>query len=201
MVMRFAPERPQHDRYSVDHGFLDAATGEEVVTIGKVVNAFFKWEFNSCETLVRSGSVHPIDYANACPDVSLTSLHYYFPWAMTSLVKWSLFCTATGRTPRVDLDTRRWYDVADSGASYAEKLTAYRRMADDYFETDRYVEFVETQLTDLDAVAADYFGSADFDRLLVETVRSTFPAHEHDHFVAHYRGLVGAWVADAGRSG
>ena len=34
--------------------------------------------------------------------------------------------------------------------------------------------------------------------LLVETVRSTFPAHEHDKFVAHYRGLLGAWVSDAG---
>ena len=35
------------------------------------------------------------------------------------------------------------------------------------------------------------------DDLLVETVRSTFPAHEHDQFVAHYRGLLGAWVSDA----
>ncbi len=177
MVMKFAPDRPMHDRYSVRHDFLDAWTGEEVVTIGKVVNAFFKWEFNSCETLVRGSEVHPIDYANACPDVSLTSLHYYFPWAMTSLVKWSLFCTATGRTPRVDLDTRRWYDVADSDRSYEEKLAVYRTMAD------------------------DYFSSADFDRLLVETVHATFPAHEHEQFVAHYRGLVGAWVADAARTG
>ena len=200
MVMRFSPDRPQHDRYSVSHDFLDARTGEEVVTIGKVVNAFFKWEFNSCETLVRDGHVHPIDYANACPDVSLTSLHYYFPWAMTALVKWSLFCTATGRQPRVDLDTRRWYDVADAGGSYEDKLAAYRRMADDYFETERYDEFVATQLGDLDAVAHDYFSSGDFDRLLVETVQSTFPAHEHEQFVAHYRGLLGAWVQDAARA-
>ena len=28
------------------------------------------------------------------------------------------------------------------------------------------------------------------------TVRSTFPAHEHEHFVAHYRGLLGAWASD-----
>lgn len=197
MVMKFAPDRPQHDRYSVSHDFLDAATGEEVVTIGKVVNAFFTWEFNSCETLVRGGSVHPIDYANACPDVSLTSLHYYFPWAMTSLVKWSLFCTATGRTPRIDLDTRRWYEIADSDRSYGEKLGEYRRLADEYFEADRYAEFVQTRLGDLDAVAHEYFGSRDFDDLLVETVRATFPAHEHDQFVAHYRGLLGAWVSDA----
>ncbi len=120
---------------------------------------------------------------------------------MTSLAKWSLFCTATGRLPRVDLDTRRWYDVADGGGSYGEKLAAYRRMADDYFETERYTEFVTTQLGDLDAVAHDYFSSADFDRLLVETVQSTFPAHEHEQFVAHYRGLLGAWVADAARAG
>lgn len=198
MVMRFSPDRPQHDRYSVSHDFLDAATGEEVVTIGKVVNAFFKWEFNSCETLVRGREVHPIDYANACPDVSLTSLHYYFPWAMTSLVKWSLFCTATGRTPRVDLDTRRWYEIADSGRSYEEKLGAYRELADDYFETGHYEEFVAYELGDLDAIAHEYFASRDFDDLLVETVRSTFPAHEHDQFVAHYRGLLGAWVSDAG---
>ena len=30
----------------------------------------------------------------------------------------------------------------------------------------------------------------DFDGLLVDTVRATFPAHEHDQFVAHYRGLL-----------
>ena len=34
---------------------------------------------------MRGADVHPIDYANAWPDVALTSLHYYFPWAMTAL--------------------------------------------------------------------------------------------------------------------
>jgi len=197
MVMNFAPDRPMHDRYSVSHGFLEPDVGQEVVTIGKIVNAFFRWEFNSCETLVRGREVHPIDYANACPDVALTSLHYYFPWAMTALVRWSLFCTATARTARVDLDTRRWFDVADAGAPYEERLAIYRTMADDYFETARYNEFVATELTDLDAIAYDYFTSSDFDRLLVQTVQTTFPAHEHDHFVAHYRGLIAAWAKDA----
>ncbi len=66
------------------------------MTIGRLVNAFFRWEFNSCETLVKDGEVYPIDYANACPDVALTSLHYYFPWAMKALVKWCVFALVTG---------------------------------------------------------------------------------------------------------
>ena len=41
------------------------------LTIGRLVNAFFRWEFNSCETLVKGAEVYPIDYANACPDVEL----------------------------------------------------------------------------------------------------------------------------------
>ena len=87
MVMKFRPELPMHDRYEVAHGFLTPEVGDEVVTISRLVNAFFRWEFNSCEKLVRGAEVHPIDYANACPDVALTSLHYYFPWAMTALVR------------------------------------------------------------------------------------------------------------------
>ena len=85
MVMKFRPELPMHDRYEVAHGFLSPEVGDEVVTISRLVNAFFRWEFNSCENLVAGTEVHPIDYANACPDVSLTSLHYYFPWAMAAL--------------------------------------------------------------------------------------------------------------------
>jgi hypothetical protein len=49
MVMRFDPDAPMHLRYRVDHEFLSVATGWEVETISRLVNAFFRWEFNSCE--------------------------------------------------------------------------------------------------------------------------------------------------------
>ena len=154
MVMNFDPDQPMHARYSISHDFLDAATGDETVTIGRLVNAFFRWEFNSCETLIKDGVVYPIDYANACPDVAITSLHYYFPWAMKALVKWSVFCTATGRRPRFDLDTRRYFDIADRAElSYAEKLAEYRALADEYFEVERYQDFCASRLGHLDEVA------------------------------------------------
>jgi hypothetical protein len=196
MVMRYDPSQPLHGRYSVAHGFLDAATGAEVVTIGRLVNAFFRWEFNSCETLVRAGEVYPIDYANACPDVSLTSLHYYFPWAMKTLVKWSVFCAATGRKMRVNLDVAPYFAVGDSERSYGEKLAEYARLSDEYFERESYHDFCAAHLSHVDEVTVEYIESAEFDRLLVDTVIATFPPHEHEHFVAHYRGLLAAWASD-----
>jgi hypothetical protein len=197
MVMNFDPDQPMHARYSVSHDFLDAATGDEVVTIGRLVNAFFRWEFNSCETLLKDGVVYPIDYANACPDVAITSLHYYFPWAIKALAKWTVFCTATGRRPRYDLDTRNYFDIADrTDLDYGEKLAAYRGLADGYFEVERYADFCASRLAHLDEAVLEWVEGGDFDRLLVETVQSQFPPHEHDHFVAHYRGLLGAWAHD-----
>jgi hypothetical protein len=197
MVMRFDPDQPMHARYSVDHDFLSPEVGDEVVTIGRIVNSFFRWEFNSCETLVKDGQVHPIDYANACPDVAITSLHYYFPWAMKALVKWAVFCTAIGRVPSPHVDSAPWFAIADrTDLSYEDKLTAYRSLADSYFDTERYQDFCASRLTHLDEAALEYFSGRDFDAVLVDTVRSTFPAHEHDHFIPHYRGLVGAWCTD-----
>ena len=45
MVMHFDASRPMHDRYQVDHNFLFPGGRDEVVTIGRTVNAFFRWEF------------------------------------------------------------------------------------------------------------------------------------------------------------
>ncbi|GAB2620510.1 ATP-grasp domain-containing protein [Pseudactinotalea suaedae] len=197
MVVDFRPELPMHERYQVNHGFLSPSTGAEAVTVSRVVNAFFGWEFNSAEMLVAGTEVYPIDYANACPDVSLTSLHYYFPWAITALVRWSVYCLATGRRVKADLSMESYFAVADDASlTYEEKMERYRRLADDYFETDRYWDWCAEFLPDLDSRVLDWVASADFDTLLVDTVRSTYPAHEHERFIAHFRGLTGMWVRE-----
>ena len=195
--MRFEPDRPMHDRYQVDHAFLTPELGDEVVTISRLVNAFFRWEFNSCEVIVKGGDAFPIDYANASPDVALTSLHYYFPWAMQALVRWSAFCAVTGRSMRINQDTRDYFAVGDrEDLSYEDKLREYGRLAAGYFDTDAYAEFCAEHLAHVDELVVEYVESAEFDALLVETVTATFPEHEHEHFVAHFRGLLAAWAAD-----
>ncbi|MFF5076733.1 RimK family alpha-L-glutamate ligase [Actinoplanes sp. NPDC000266] len=197
MVMKFRPDQPMHSRYEVDHSFLSADVGDEVVTISRLVNAFFRWEFNSCESLVRGTDVHPIDYANACPDVAITSLHYYFPWAMAALARWTIYCVVTGRRPRLDTDTSAYFEISDdSSLSYAEKLREYRRLADAYFEVDRYQDFCASYLGHVDEAVNDWVTSEEFRSLLRETVRATYPVHEHERFLAHFGGLIDAWQRD-----
>jgi hypothetical protein len=150
---------------------------------------------------VRGDQVHPIDYANASPDVALTSLHYYFPWAIGTLLKWCAFCVVTGRTPRLDLDTRRYFEIADrDDLDYEDKLAAYRRLTDEYFEADRYHDFCASRLAHVDELVYDWVSSPDFDRLLIDTVRSTYPPHEQERFAAHLRGLIGQWVREQAAS-
>jgi hypothetical protein len=200
MVMDFRPEQPMHNRYAVSHGFLSESAGRQAVAISRIVNAFFHWEFNSAEMLVKGDEVYPIDYANACPDVAMTSLHYYFPWAISALVKWSTYSLVTGRRPNVDLEMTKYFEVADSDRSYDEKLDAYIALADEHFETERYHAWCAEHLAHLDEAVAQWVRGPDFDRLLVETVQATYPRHEHDQFLAHFRGLIGMWVDDQSSS-
>ena len=59
-----------------------------------------------------------------------------------------------------------------------------------------YQDFCDRRLRHLDEVVLDWVAGPDFDRLLVETVRSGHPAHEHGQFIGHFRGLIGLWVRD-----
>jgi hypothetical protein len=196
MVMDFRPDEPMHNRYAVSYDFLSPSAGHQARAISRIVNAFFGWEFNSAEMLVAGDEVYPIDYANACPDVAVTSLHYYFPWAIKALVRWSVYCLVTGRKAKVDLQTGRYFKIADSDRTYEEKLDAYLALADTYFESDRYAAWCDRNLAHLDEAVVQWVDSPGFDRLLVETVQATYPVHEHERFLAHFRGLLSLWVRD-----
>jgi hypothetical protein len=116
---------------------------------------------------------------------------------MAALVRWSMFCLATGRTPRLHVESEPWFAVADrEDLTYAEKLSAYRKIADDYLDTERYQDFCAARLGHVDEVVLEWVTGPDFDDLLLQTVRETYPEHEHERFLAHFRGLVGLWASD-----
>ena len=150
----------------------------------------------------RGGEPHWIDPVAQARDAKYALRAYVEQravWGSRTRVRWSHGVVtphsvfpqdfAVPELPRHALHDR---DDLDHGA----KLAAYRQLADEYFDTERYLDFCASRLAGFDEAAVDYFAGAEFDELLVATVRETFPAHEHDHFVEHYRGLIGTWVAD-----
>jgi hypothetical protein len=112
----------------MDTDFLSADDASTLEDMTLTINAFFGWDFNSCEALSQEGTWYPIDFANACPDSQVTSLHYHFPWLVIANLKWSLFVAATRRPMRRTLDWDAFYEIAREDEPYRKKLKAYAKM-------------------------------------------------------------------------
>ena len=217
LVTRFDPSQHGHYRYVVDHEFLAPELEREVATISRLVNAFFRWEFNSCEVIVKDGQAHPIDYANASPDVALVSLHYYFPWAIRSLTAWCIFCTVTGRSMRIHQDTGDYFEIGDrADLAYEEKLErrgdgqlppggkADRVLPGRRLPLDGSGERVLEEspcngprpFTPLDELMVEYVGSPEFDDLVVHAIRLEVEPERQEEMIERSRRLVQQWAGD-----
>jgi hypothetical protein len=121
----YDPSAPLHDRYTMETDFMSAAEHEHLRKVTLTINAFFGWEFNSCESLRKNGIWHPIDFANPCPDSQVTSLHFHFPWLVSAYLRWTIFCAATQRKMRKTLNWDPFYAVSELELPYEEKLQRY----------------------------------------------------------------------------
>lgn len=192
-VMKYDPAAPLHDRYKVAFDFVTAEEWQTLANLCLTINAFFGWDFNSCETLRRDGVFHPIDFANACPDSQVTSLHYHFPWLVKAKVKWSIFVAATRRKMRWNLDWAPFFEIADGDEPFPEKLKRYARLAHQRFESDRFVEFCAEHLRHVDEVTWEFFGTPTAKEAVRKKVEALFPAHEVEQFTEHFWGLIQFW--------
>ncbi len=192
-IVRYDPSSPLHDRYKVDFHFVDGDAWQLLTDTCLTINAFFGWEFNSCEALRSGTTFHPIDFANACPDFQVTSLHYHFPEMVKNMVRWSIFCAATDRKMQPCLDWEPFFEVAKRDLPYRERLHAYANIARQRLQADAFAEFCHTHLSHLNEVVWEFFAT-DFARDCVhQKVTSLFPAHEVEQFTEHFWGLIQFW--------
>jgi hypothetical protein len=199
-IVNYDPGAPLHDRYRMDIDFLDADDVSVLTDMTLTINTFFDWDFNSCESLRRDGVWHPIDFANACPDSQVTSLHYHFPWLIKANLRWSIFCAATKRRMRRNLDWRPYYEIADQqDMPYRERLRAYARIAHERYETERFQEFCAQHLGHLDELAYEFFASDAARDAVNQKVRWLFPAHEWDQFTELFWQRIQQWRAQEGQ--
>ncbi|MGB1274636.1 MAG: ATP-grasp domain-containing protein [Nannocystaceae bacterium] len=193
-VVRYDPSAALHDRYKVDFHFVDGDEWSLLTDTCLTINAFFGWEFNSCEALRGSSGVfHPIDFANACPDFQVTSLHYHFPEMVKNMVRWSIFCAATERKMPASLDWTPFFEIAKRDLPYRERLRAYAKIARQRMQADAFAEFCHQHLGHLNEVVWEFFGSQMARDCVHAKVASLFPDHEVEQFTEHFWGLIQFW--------
>jgi hypothetical protein len=196
MLLSYDPSAPLHERYRVATGFLTAAEQRLIEDITLTINAFFGWDFNSCEALLRQGTWYPIDFANPCPDSQVTSLHYHFPSLVKAKVRWALFVAATRRAMRMNLDWAPYYAVRARGLPLPETIAEYGKLARVHFAAEHFGEFCVTHLPHLDEVAWRFFGSDRAREAVRKKVELVFPRHEWDRFTDHFFGAFQRWRED-----
>ncbi len=180
--VNYDPAAPLHNRYKMDYDFLDADDRAVLEDMTLVINAFFGWDFNSCESLKHDGTWYPIDFANACPDSQVTSLHFHFPWLIKANIRWSVFCAATDRKMHANLDWAPFFEIAQQDLPLRERIAAYAALARERFEAERFEAFCATHLADLDEIADEFFASDIAHDAVRQKVTALFPAHEIEPF-------------------
>ena len=189
----YDPVAPLHDRYQMTRDVVNDAEAKVLRDTTLTINAFFGWDFNSCEALHDAGTWYPIDFANPCPDSQVTSLGVHFPWLVISKLRWALFCASIKKPMRPNLDWAPFFEIAAGEAPYREKLRAYAALAHERFETERFREFCETHLEDLDEVAHAFFGSERARTAVRKKVEALFPEHEWDEFTDYFWERIQDW--------
>jgi hypothetical protein len=193
--VKYDADAPLHDRYTMATDFMEQKDYDHLRKVTLTINAFFGWDFNSCEALRRQGTWFPIDFANGCPDSQVTSLHFHFPWLVKSYLRWAIYCAVTDRKVRHTLDWQPFFDVAALDLSYHEKLDRYVAIAEARLERDRFEEFCATHLSHLDDVTNDFFASDDAKDAVRKKTSALFPPHEVERFTELFWQRIQDWRA------
>ena len=199
-LIKYLPDEPLHDRYSQETDFVSAEESQLLRDTTLTINAFFGWDFNSCESLRKDGTWYPIDFANACPDSQVTSLHRHFPWLVKANIRWSVYCAVTKKKFRKNLDWEPFLRVAaEKDMPYRERLSRYAKIAAERFETARFEEFCAKHLPHLDEVAWEFFGTDTAKNAFRAKVAALYPKHEIEPFTELFWRRVQAWRQDTAR--
>jgi hypothetical protein len=189
-LMQYDPTQPLHGRYLDAKGFCSKDDEQVMADTCLLINAFFGWDFNSCEALRRDGVFHPIDFANPCPDSQVNSIHFHWPWYVLANLRWALFAAATRRVMRKTLDFEPFYAVARQELPYRDKLKRYAAIARERLAADQFAEFCDKQLRPVKEQTVAWLGGDSCRTAIRRKVAHIYPAHEVEEFSERFWQLV-----------
>ena len=191
LPMRFQPDAPHHEHYSPEKLRVDKTMFDRLENYVNFINSYHRWTYNSFEALIRNNSVHPIDFANGCPDSHFTSLHVHFPWLIVSLIKWLSFCVVTGKDLKIDIQNSRYLKVLNN--SKMTQQEKYEFCADEshkYFETERFQAFCDENFPNINEQMIAFYDKH-FDEIIRHAIDwSDFPDDKKEEFVGYYQDMM-----------
>jgi hypothetical protein len=191
-IVLYDIDAPLHDRYTMERDFATPEEDALIRDMTLLINAFFAWDFNSCELIHRDDMWHAIDFANPCPDSQVTSLHYHFPWLVTAKIRWSVFAATTLRKQR-PMGWHRYFDAVEEGMTLRERLDAVMPIVHERFQTEEFEEFCATHLGHLDEVAKAWFETDMARDAIRQKVSAIFPEHEIEEFTSVFFDRIQRW--------
>ncbi len=197
--MFFQPDKSFHEHYSPEKPLMNKNIFYRLESYAMFINSYHRWTYNSFEAVTKNGKLHPIDFANACPDSQFISLHVHFPLLVCSLLKWLAFCAVTEKDMKIDLELTRYLSVLNNpDVTQQEKFDFCRKLSEVYFETEKFNEFCELNFKTLDEQMIDFY-DVKFDEIIDFSIEfSNFPEHEHDKFCNQYKNLMNdVWKPNA----
>jgi hypothetical protein len=120
-------------------------------------------------------------------------LDRHFPWLVLAKMRWALFCAATKRPFRKNLNWQPYFDVADTDATYLEKLDGYSKLAEAHFDTEGFETFCDEYLGPLEEIAWEYFGSEDAKSAVRQKVTALYPEDEIEEFTERFWAAIQVW--------
>jgi len=191
--VRYDPSAPLHDRYVPGPSGLEPQDARLLEDMTLVINAFFGWDFNSCEAMRNEAGWHLIDFANPCPDSQVTSLHWHFPWMVAAILRWSIYCAAVRRPMRLNLDWTPFFRVAAEGGTFEDRLARYAALARERLDADAFDAFCSEHLDHFDEVVWEFFGTDTARDAVRRKVEAMYPPHEVEEFTELFWQRIQRW--------
>lgn len=201
-VIPYDPVAPLHARYQVPpersdrngDDFLDDGELRTLRRMTLTINSFFGWD-----QLLRVSAP-----GRRLPSHRLRQRLSGLPGDLAPLPLpvtdqrprpgWSIFCAATLRKMRQNVDWEPYYEIARRDLSFEDKLTEYGRIAAERLDAGRFHEFCDRHLSHLDEVSWEFFGTEETTRGAVRAkVEELYPEHEVEEFTDRFWGLIQVW--------
>lgn len=219
LPLSYDPNAYHHERYPKERRAPEHIL-KECSRIARIITAFLGFEMNSVEILVQvtrePGETGPdgqqtmnekidkaflIDFNNPVPDMSLVSLHRFFPAVVWEMTRRLLFVGLSRRKFRHESGVDGYLDISRSEDSYEDKMKGYERIANDFWGRQEYLEFTHNHYIDeYVKLESSLFKGPEFEIILKKEVYDTFHDHsdpdKYQRFIERYNSLLATAEAD-----